>query len=384
MYFGTSNSTAVVEDQSVSVVRQAGLDAELGERWERLVDRQPGADVTQQPEWGRLRRSVGFEPSFVLAYRDRELVGGAQVLRKRVPVAGGIGYLPYGPMIFTETRRDAVRAALCAALRDLPGLRLRALFVQPPDGGEDIGEELSALGFRPSSAGIAPRSSMRVDLAQPDDELRAALGRKLRRWTRRWPEHGVRVRMGDEADLPLLARLLEQTAARQGFTPLSLDYLRRLYGELSPSGKARLFVAEVEGSPVAASLMTACGGVLKTRVSGFDRSRATVELRAPAAVRWSAMGWAKSHGYRYFDFGGLSEQATRTLLSDEPVDPAELPGPDQFKVSFGGEAYRYPRPVELIGPRVLRHGYDLSRQVPGAHRVQGLLRTAFRGGTAAT
>lgn len=383
MSFGRLNSTVAVEDPSVSIVRRAELDPELGAQWERLVDRQPGADVTQQLDWGRLRRSVGFEPSFVLAYRGRELVGGAQLLRKRMPVVGGIGYLPYGPLIFTDTRRDKVRAALCAALRDLPGLGLRALFVQPPDGGEDISEELSALGFRPSSAGIAPRSSLRVDLARHEDELRAALGRKLRRWTRRWPERGVRVRMGDQRDLPLLARLLEQTAARHGFTPLSLSYLRRLYTELSPSGKARLFVAEVEGSPVAAALMTACGGVLKARVSGFDRSEATAELRTPAAVRWSAISWAKANGYRYFDFGGLSEPATRKLLSGEPVDPAELPGPDQFKVSFGGEAFRYPRPVELIGPRLLRLGYDLSRQVPGAHRVQELLRTAFRGGSGA-
>lgn len=365
----------------VSVVQQSELSLAVGAEWDRLVDTVPGTDVTQHVSWGRVRQVAGFEPSFLLAYRGSSLVGGAQLFRRRLAVVGGIGYLPYGPLIFTATRRDQVRAALCAALRDLSALGLRALFVQPPDGGEEISGELLTLGFQHSVAGIAPRSTLRIDLTLPDEELYAALGKKLRRWTKRWPERGVHVRQGDQADLPVLAGLLEQTAARQGFEPLSLPYIRRLYHELAPTGYARLFVGEINGKPVAASLMTACGGVLKSRISGFDCCRSTAELRVPAAVRWTAIHWAKSNGFRYFDFGGLSERATSQLLSGQPVNLADLPGPDQFKVSFGGQAYRYPPPVELIGSPILRHGYHLSKRVPSAHRVQALLRTAFRGGS---
>jgi lipid II:glycine glycyltransferase (peptidoglycan interpeptide bridge formation enzyme) len=366
---------------AVSVVQQTELSSAVSAEWDRLVDNLPGTDVTQHVAWGRVRQMAGFESSFLLAYRGSSLVGGAQLFRRRLPLVGGIGYLPYGPLIFSLAQRDHVRAALCAALRDLPALGLRALFIQPPDGGEEISDELLALGFRHSVAGIAPRSTLRIDLTRSDGELYGALGKKLRRWTRRWPEHGVHVRQGDQADLPALARLLEQTAARQGFEPLSLPYLRRLYSELAPTGHGRLFVAEINGKPVAASLMTACGGVLKSRISGFDCCRSTAELRAPAAVRWTAIKWAKANGFRYFDFGGLSERATNELLSGNPVNLAALPGPDQFKVSFGGQAYRYPPPVELIGSAILRRAYHLSKRMPSAHRVQALLRTAFRGGS---
>lgn len=372
-----------LEDRAISVILRPELDPGLVDEWDRCVIDHPGADVTQHVGWGRLRSSVGFEPSFLLAFRDSRLVGGAQLLRKRVRLAGGIGYLPYGPLIFAPDERDEVRRALCTALRDLSWLGLSALFVQPPDGAHDVTAELYDLGFQPSRAGIAPRASTRIDLTRPEHELRARLGRKLRRWTNRWEQRGVRVRQGDEGDLPLLARLLEHTAERHGFKPLSLSYLRRLYRELAPTGRARLFVAEIDGDPVAASLMTACGGVLKTRVSGFERSRATLELRAPAAVRWTAIRWAKAHGYDYFDFGGISERSGDALLSGERVNPGELPGPDQFKISFGGSAYRYPTPVELIESPALRHAYRLSKQVPGADRVQSLLRAAFRGGLAA-
>lgn len=372
-----------LEDRAVSVVLQPELDPGLVQEWDRCVIDHPGADITQHVGWGRLRSSVGFEPSFLLAFRGARLVGGAQLLRRQVRLAGGIGYLPYGPLIFAGDGRAEVRDALCTALRDLSWLGLSALFIQPPDGAHDITSELYDLGFRPSEAGIAPRASTRIDLTQPEQELKAGLGRKLRRWTNRWEQRGVRVRQGGEGDLPLLAELLEQTAQRHGFKPLSLSYLRRLYRELAPAGRAKLFVGEIDGDPVAASLMTACGGVLKTRVSGFERSRSTLELRAPAAVRWSAIRWAKANGFDYFDFGGISERSTDALLSGERVDPATLPGPDQFKISFGGSAYRYPTPVELINSPALRHAYHLSKRVPGSDRVQSVLRAAFRGGLAA-
>lgn len=375
-----SAGASTVEHRPVTIVHRPALDRALGEEWDRKVTDQPGSDVTQLLAWGRVRRAAGFEPSFVLAYQGPSLVGGAQLLCRRWPGLGGIGYLPYGPLVFDPDARPQVGAALCSALEDLRTLGLRALFVQPADGDDDISALLLDRGFRTSSAGIAPRSSVHVDLTRPEDELHAALSKKIRRWTKRWDQRGVRVRSGDETDLPLLADLLAQTASHQGFTPLSHDYLRRLYGELAPSGRALLFVGEIEGSPVAASLMTGCGGVLKTRVSGFDRSRDTTELRVPAAVRWTAIRWAKVNGYRWFDFSGLSESSTDKLLSGAPVDTAQLPGPDQFKLSFGSTAYRYPQPVELFRSPALRRTYDLSIRHPRGQRLQGAVKTALRGG----
>ncbi len=368
-----------VREGAVTVARRDGLNPATAELWDRLVAAHPGADVTQLSGWGRLRGAAGYRPLYLLAYRRGALVGGAQVLRRSMPVVGSIGYLPYGPLVFDSDGPAEVRTALSRALRDLPRLGLRALFVQPPDGRHDISAELLALGFRHSAAGIAPRASVRIDLSRDETELRAALGKKLRRWTKRWPAAGVKVRLGDDTDLPVLAELHEHTARRHGFKPLSTEYLRRLYAELAPAGHARLFVGELDGAPVAALLATGCGGVVKTRVSGFDLREATAELRVPAAIRWHAVLWAKDLGYRWFDFGGMSETSTRELLAGRPVATAGMPGPDQFKLSFGGTAYCYPPAVELISTPALRVLYDLTTRAPGGRRIQSLLRTALRG-----
>src|SRR4051794_19952727 len=86
---------------AVSVVQQTELSSAVSAEWDRLVDNLPGTDVTQHVAWGRVRQMAGFESSFLLAYRGSSLVGGAQLFRRRLPLVGGIGYLPYGPLIFS-------------------------------------------------------------------------------------------------------------------------------------------------------------------------------------------------------------------------------------------------------------------------------------------
>jgi lipid II:glycine glycyltransferase (peptidoglycan interpeptide bridge formation enzyme) len=351
--------------------------------WDLLVDRVPGTDVTQLSVWAGLRGRVGFSPLYLLAYRGAELVGGAQILTRRVPVLGGVGYLPYGPLVAPDVAAtEDVRRALVDALAVLGRQRLRILFVQPPEGAQDISGELLRRGFRPSSAGIAPEGSIRIDLTADLAEIRSRFGKRLKSWTNRWESRGVVIRAGDERDVPLLAELMATSAQHQGYTPLPVDYMTALYRELAATGHAVLFVGEVNGVPVAADLMTGCGDMVRGRLSGFDRSGEAMRLSVPAAIRWEMIKWAKAQGYRWFDFGGLRPETLDALLNGHDRSADSLPSADQPKVTFGGTAFRYPTPVEMIRPAALRTSYDLAWRSAAGRRlfpeVQSLLRCGAR------
>jgi hypothetical protein len=74
----------------------------------------------------------------------------------------------------------------------------------------------------------------------------------------------------------------------------------------------------------------------------------------------AAPPWAKGSGYRWLDFGGLTEQTLHGLEHGTCWSDS-WPGPDKAKLPFGGEPFRYPEPVELIRPVALRVAFDATR-----------------------
>lgn len=348
--------------------------------WDRLVHAAPGSDVAQLSSWARFRGSYGYRPLYLFVFGNETLLGGAQILHRRLPAIGEIGYVPHGPVTGPDHTEPELLEVICRALADLARHRFRMMFVQPPHRADAATLHLTALGFRPSTADLAPPGSLRLDLRQSEDELRKALNRNIRRWVTKWHALGVEVRLGDRSDIPLLARLLADTAAHQGFDPLGESYAQRLYDELAATGHAALFVGEVHGRPVAAALVTMCGSTVNIRLGGMDRSADAGHLQVPAAVQWEIVRWAKSNGYRWYDLGGMSERPLRTLVDGEPGDHSTWSGADRYKLQFGGTAYRYPTPVEMIRPWPFRIAYDLSRRFPAGRTIIRRATQRLRGG----
>lgn len=347
--------------------------------WNELVLHTPGTDVTQLSAWATIRTRVGYRPCYLLAHQGERLVGGALILRRRLLGVLSIGYLPYGPVIAPDVpERAAVVAALAGELTAFAGTQ-QLMFVQPPEQAQDVSDALLALGFRPSTAGIAPAGSYRVDLTQPLEQIRAGFSKRLKSWTNRWESKGVHVRHGDEADLPLLLSLMTRTGARQGFSPPPLDYVRTLYRELAALDGAAIFVGEVHGVPVSADMVTVCAGMVRGRLGGFDSSGEAGRLSVPAAVRWEIIKWAKQRGHRYLDFGGLPESMLADMIDRGIHCSEEWPSAQRGKLAFNGQPFRYPTPVERIRPRSARWLYDHVMSHRGGLAVVASVKGMLRG-----
>lgn len=351
-----------------------------GERsaWDAFVDGVPGSDVSQLSSWAHVRRTAGFEPVYLLAVHQGALIGGAQVLVRRLAV-GSLAYVPFGPVMPADlTRRAEVCHGVGSALEQLSREGIRLLFLQPPQGAEDVSVELQRRGFRRSDAMVAPAASIRLDLGLDDEALRQRMNSRLRGWTIRWADRGVTVRLGSREDLPLFAELHQRSAQHQAFEPLPLVYLQTLYDALATDGNVVVFVGEVHGQAVAVDLLTCCGGVIRDRLVGLDRSSRASKLSVAGAVKWEAIRWAKANGFRWFDFGSLSVRAANAVLAGEHIDPKTVDGGDWFKISFGGEPYLNPPAVERASSRLLLHAYDATRRSKRGASLLGRMRHRLR------
>src|SRR5262245_25442944 len=107
--------------------------------WDKLVENTPGTDVTQLTAWARVRGQGGFVPLYLFAERRHRLLGGGQILVRRLPVIGRVGYLSYGPLVAVDAPDPAaVRAALLDAIERVGRRMLGGLFVQPPEDAFSI------------------------------------------------------------------------------------------------------------------------------------------------------------------------------------------------------------------------------------------------------
>jgi lipid II:glycine glycyltransferase (peptidoglycan interpeptide bridge formation enzyme) len=355
-------------------------DAEAS-AWDNLVESVPYSDVAQLSKWAHVRAAAGYSPVYLFLREGDRLIAGAQLLRYKIPVLGWIYYLSGGPLIDPSCQdREAVVRQLSGSLQDLLESRCRMLFIQPHFGEFGLADELIDRGFRPSKVNIAPAASLRLDLARDVDEIHAGMKRKLRKWSRRWPTCGVTVRTGSAADIPLLARLIAKSAAFQNYQPLSEEYIKRLYQTLAPSGHAVLFIGDLAGEPVAATLYTRCGGVLRARLTGLDRDTDALKMNVPSAIAWHAILWAREQGLRWYDFGGIKPETAQALLAGQSLDQQGAGGCDFFKISFGGEPIMMPPTVESSAPRLLMTTLDTIRNYPVGRTLVASLQRRMRGG----
>jgi lipid II:glycine glycyltransferase (peptidoglycan interpeptide bridge formation enzyme) len=353
------------------VVRiEARPDAATRASWDRLVSRTPGSDVAQLSSWGALRQRAGYAPLFIVASVGDQFVGGAMVLHRRLmPGLGSLAYLPLGPVLPAGACHDQTMDVVCDAIADLGRHRFAAMFVQPMAGDQGVSDRLQRRGFRPSTAGIAPAASIAIDLSEPHSGLRSGTRASIKRAA----HHGVQVRRASVADLPAVAGLLADTARHHGFPAASLDYLRSLHEALTPGDHLQIFLAERDGTPLAADVLTGSGGVLTLRLTGMRRDQDTRKIGAAAMLRWETMVWARANGYDTLDLGGISPAAVDAIRAGHAGLTGRVDGRTYFKASFGGQAYHRPTAVELLSSTPVRFGYDLIRRSP--HGGQ-LLRTA--------
>jgi lipid II:glycine glycyltransferase (peptidoglycan interpeptide bridge formation enzyme) len=349
------------------------LDVEISEgsphpEWDDWVAATRGGHHLQTSGWGYVKAGAGLHARRVLLRRRGELVGGCQLLTRHIPVLGGLGYVPRGPLLASRDPEllDAVLDALRGLIRKH---RIAVVKIQPPVDRADMPGLLESRGLVARDLHTAPVASVVVDVGsdRDEDEIFRGLRATTRRRVRQARKHGVTVRSGTADDLPVLQEILAATAQRQGFAPYTADYYRRMWAAFGTSGHARLLIAEHQGVPLSAALLIAFGDTVLYKIGGWG----DVEGSPPGAnelMHWTGITWAREAGYRYYDFEGVPLDVANAVRSGN----AEVRhGVAFFKLGFGGDVVIYPGTYDLL-PGGLQ-GRALKCVLPRAERWRGVV-----------
>lgn len=345
------NYTAVSSaDYQVHLSETAG-DAE----WDAFLARTPGGHHVQTSLWAQTKAFLGWQAVRLIVRRDARIVAGAQVLTRSIPLLGSVGYLSKGPVL---AENDPLLAdLLIAELKRLcRARRIRNLILQPADNGHAFAQRLPATGFQLSPDKLGLSATVVLDLRRDLETLLAEMKSKTRYNVRLGLRRGITVREGTEADLATFYRILSATGQRQNFVSASEAYFGELWDTLYGRGLCKLFLAEFEGEPVSGMLAITFGDTVIYKRGAWSGEHG--KLRPNEAMHWTAIEWAKTAGFHYYDFDGINRAVAETIVRDEPLPPEASETVTRFKLGFGGEIRLLPETYSYIDSRLLRWGYN--------------------------
>lgn len=310
--------------------------------YEAFIEKHPRGHFCQSSLWGRQKNAWDFH-AVIVRGEDGRIRGGMGALIRQAPVIHrSMLYICRGPVCNTEdgqTLAELMEGAKALA-KKYHGYVIK---IDPDVPVEDLAfrDRLMGLGFHRLELGdgfksAQPRFVFRLDLrGKTEEDLMAGLSQKHRYNLRLAARRGVKVHICGQEMVPAFSSLMEQTAARDGFTPRGQGYFSSLLKNLGEH--ARLYMAFFQGQPIAGAIAIHFGG----KVWYLYGASANVHRNAMPnyPLQWAMICWGLETGSDTYDFRGISGNL-------DPKDP--LYGLYQFKRGFGGAFTEFVGEMDLV------------------------------------
>jgi peptidoglycan pentaglycine glycine transferase (the first glycine) len=325
------------------------------DQWREFVEQNSHAHLLQTAAWGELKADFGWEAVRL----KRENMAGVQILFRRLPLGLRFAYIPKGPIGEQASLEDKTFWSQV----DRQCRRRRAVFLKIEPDEEQIASFVTPpADFQISPHAVQPLRTIVVDLSDDLETILGNMKQKTRYNIRLAEKKGVHVHLS--TDIELFYQLMLKTSEREEFGIHSLEYYRKAYELFQPSGRCELFMAEFEGTPLAALLVFAQG---ERAWYLYGASTSLYREKMPTyLLQWEAMKWAKNLGCSSYDLWGVPDYDQHTLESDFMERTDGLWGVYRFKRGFGGRVIRSMGPWDRIYQPLL---YNLYLRWMGRGRI---------------
>ena len=306
------------------------------EAWDAFVEAHPRAHLLQLSAWGALKADFGWQPVRVALCDGDQIVAGAQILLRRLPLRlGHLAYIPYGPLVDWDNAPQ-VEALLAALDRVARAHRAFCLKIEPGLGLDNL--DLAAYGFRASPQTVQPPRTVVLDISDDDDAILKRMNQGTRRNIRKSDRFEVAIREGTLADVECFNAILAETSTRGEFGVHTPAYYRRAHELFVPGGRAALLMGSYDGQDLA-GVMVFVLGTWAWYFYGASSNRERQRM-ASYGVQWAAIQWAKQQGAHHYDMYGVPDADLETLEAGFQTRSDDLWGVYRFKRGWGGELVR--------------------------------------------
>jgi peptidoglycan pentaglycine glycine transferase (the first glycine) len=316
-----------IDSTSLKLVREGECDPE---KWTALNETAATGYITQTWEWGQLTHLGEQMHRVAVANAAGDYVALMLMVETRAPVIGRpYLYAPRGPVC-----DDPDSPALPLLLQGVEAIaRERGCFMlkvepQVEDGNQQWLTRLNALHFRQNPYATHPRRSWLIDIRGDEKAILSAMSSSSRYNVNRGLRAlTIRQGIGPE-DRATFYRLYRETAERDHFFTHPQAFYDELLDLFEAKNAGVLYIAEYQGTPIAAQVAMRCGKTATSMYSASSNSHRNQRPNHP--LQFTAIKWAKAQGCEIYDFRAIAERL-------EP--DAELYSLYTYKKGYGGYSF---------------------------------------------
>ena len=330
----------------------------------------------QSTYWAKVKQHQGWQAIRIKVFKGSELLAGTQILCKKLPVGGSVGYISSGP--FYKVQNDqSLDVLVCSINKMAKDRRIQYVAITPYVESEYLDKILEKNGYSPTQEMLPPTTTtiatLILDLSKDLDTLLMDMRRETRREIKLASKSELAIREGQREDLGTLFRLMARTTARRGEKPVpnSVNVFELIWDYFHEDGYVKLFLVEIGNDPISAGIIFTFGNTVRFWKYGWSGE---LHKKFPnQLLYWELIKWSKNNGFRYFDIVQVDPFIADHFSSGLPITDEHKSrrfyGSTFFKTGFGGKVlkfsgpwFRFQNPIvrylyQLFGPSLMRMQY---------------------------
>lgn len=319
--------------------------------WDSFLSRIENGHHEQSTYWAKVKEHQGWQSTRIKVLKGSEILAGAQILCKRLPITGYVGYISSGPCYMNPAGQSL--EILISAINQLAKARkIHYLAIIPYVADDHLSVILDQNGYYIKPERFPPASTttatLVLDLSKDLDMLFMEMRYEKRKRIKLASKSGLTAREGQRENLETLFRLMSIIAKKRGEAPVpgSVNVFDYIWEEFYPGGFAKLILIESGSDPIAAGFIFTFGKTVRAWKMGWSGE---LEKKFPTQLLcWEMIKWSKNHGFRFFDIVHVDPVVVEHLSSRFPitdeVKSRRMYGPTLFKLGFGGSVIKFSGP----------------------------------------
>lgn len=276
-----------------------------------FLQNNPKTNFMQSPEWARVKTE--WKNEFITVEDENgNIKGTMSILLRKVPfINRHIMYAPRGFVCDVHDKETLKELTIKA--QEIAKKYRAFIFRLDPDvlqSDEEFKKIITELGYKTKKniknigQVLQPKYVFRLNVKdKTEEELLQSFESKTRYNIRLAGRKGVTVRQGTRDDLKIFYDIMKTTGSRDNFFIRPLSYFQKIYDEMGEK-HARIYIAEFEGEPIAATMPIYYGNKVWYLYGGSSNKHRN--LMPNYLIQWEMIKWAIEEKCDWYDFRGVS------------------------------------------------------------------------------